>query len=340
MARIDAPRKAVTLDNGEEVSFDKMLLATGATPTRLKIPGADLPNIFYLRTIEDADRLIHAMETARGFGSGRAAVIGSGLLGTEVAATLTLAGMHVDVIESESRSWPKLAGENTGAFLSRYLEKHGVTMHLNETAIRLEGDGRVQRVVTTAGPNRDIVPCDFVVAAVGSTINRELLRNTPIASEMAILVDEHCQTSVSDIYAAGDCAAIFDPLFSKHRLIDHWDNARYTGNLAGTNMAGGDERYNIVNHFTSEMFDLTLNVWGSDRHLDRRLLRGIPSPHGEPTEFAEFGITADGRVSQVIAMGRKAEHELFSRCIEKRLQVDGNAEAIKDPQQDLSELLA
>jgi 3-phenylpropionate/trans-cinnamate dioxygenase ferredoxin reductase subunit len=137
-------------------------------------------------------------------------------------------------------------------------------------------------------------------------------------------------TYVPGIYAAGDCAAILDPLFGKHRLLDHWDNARVTGNLSGSNMAGGDERYDTVNHFWSELFGQTANVWGEAKLVYRRLLRGLPGDAASGNDFAEIGIAADGRVAQVIAFGRKHEHEQFSQLVATRFRVDGNEEDLKD----------
>jgi len=333
VTRVDASRACVALDNGEEISFDKLLLATGASAKPLKIPGADLPNIFPLRTIADAERLLHAIDTAKSTGRGSCVVIGAGLLGTELAATIAQAGLHVDLIESGPTPWPMLTGGITGQFITRLLQNNNVTVHCGQSVERLEGDGRVQLAFTSAGT---VVHCDFVVSAVGIQINRDILRGTPIAAETAILVDENCQTGVPGIYAAGDCAAVLDPLFGKHRLLDHWDNARVTGNLAGTNMAGGDERYETVNHFWSELLDQTGHVWGEAKLVYRRLLRGLPGDIAFGNDFAEIGIAADGRVAQVIAFGRKPEHELLSRLVAQRFRVDGNEEELKDTTRPLA----
>ena len=352
VTHVDAARACVALDSGEEISFDKLLLATGASAKPLKIPGAELPNVYSLRTIGDAERLLHAIETAKATGRGTCAVIGAGLLGTELAATIAQAGLQVELIETGETPWPALAGPITGQFISRLLQYHGVSVHCGQTVEKLEGDGRVQLAFTSAGT---VIRCDFVVAAVGTQLNRELLRGTPITAETAILVDDRCQTTVPGIYAAGDCAAIFDPLFGKHRVLDHWDNARVTGNLAGTNMAGGDEHYDAVNYFWSELFDepgnakaahsLTGHVWGEAKQVYRRLLRGLPSDtpnaHGVlGNDFAEIGVAADGRVAQVIAFGRRHEHDLLARLVGKRILVDGNEEALKDPAKPLSSVVS
>jgi 3-phenylpropionate/trans-cinnamate dioxygenase ferredoxin reductase component len=365
VTHVDPARTCVALDSGEEISYDKLLLATGAGAKPLKIPGAELPNVYSLRTLGDAERLLHAIDTAKSSGRRSCAVIGAGLLGTELAATIAQAGLHVNLIETGETPWPALAGPITGQFLARLLQHHGVSVHCGETVEKLEGDGRVQLLFTSSGT---MVHCDFVVAAVGTQINRDLLRGTPIAAETAILVDARCETSVPGIYAAGDCCAILDPLFGKHRLLDHWDNARVTGNLAGTNMAGGDERYETVNYFSSKLFDeeacggqasaatrtmqvahsQTGHVWGEAKLVYRRLLRGLPGDHAPRSganpatgsEFAEIGIAADGRVAQVISFGRKCEHEQLAKLVAKRVLVDGNEEDLKDTGRSLASILA
>ncbi|HMB95808.1 MAG TPA: FAD-dependent oxidoreductase, partial [Tepidisphaeraceae bacterium] len=192
VTHLDTMRRAVTLDNGESISFEQLLLATGSSPKLLSVPGADLPNVFYLRTIDDCDRLHHALDKAKAEGRahsvgparGKAVIVGSGLLAVEVAASFRQMGIHSELVVGRSHPWNKFAGENTGKFVARYLEKHDVAVHLGASAERFEGDGRVQRVITSDG--RSIV-CDFVVVAIGAVTNRELLRSTPISAEKAIL---------------------------------------------------------------------------------------------------------------------------------------------------------
>lgn len=330
VAHIDVARSCVLIDNGDEVFYDTLMLATGASPKPIGVPGGNLPNTFYLKTISDADRLHHAIEISRNAGHNRACVVGAGLLGVEVAGSLAQVGMHVDLILSRATVWPRIAGEQTGAFLGRRLRAAGVKLHENVRAIRLEGDGRVQRVVLSDGSG---VATDFVVAAVGNQLNREILRNTPIAAENAILTDERGRTNIPNIYAAGDCAAIFDRRFGKHRTATHWDHAAATGRLCGINMAGGDATYDGVTHFTSEVAGLTVHVWGDSRFVHHRLIRGnVLSDNGG---FAEIGIAADGRVAQIIAVDREHEHTAYERMVYDRPHVTDRAEALKDPGREL-----
>src|SRR5947207_6436777 len=267
-AHLDTARRTVTLDSGEEIAFDKLLLATGASAKPLPVPGGNMPNVFTLRTIDDADRLHHAIEKAKSEGQrhergrGVAAIVGGGLLGIELATTFTQLGLAVELIVGAAYPCRKFVGEYTGKVIANHLAKNAVRLHLTSRPQQVEGDGRVQRVVLSDGTT---IPCDFLVAAIGAQPNKEILRGTTITAEKAILVDEHCQTNIPGIYAAGDCAAIFDPLFGKHRLIDHWENARISGEIAGANMAGDGIAYDVVNHFRCRAFDLEVIGWGESR---------------------------------------------------------------------------
>jgi 3-phenylpropionate/trans-cinnamate dioxygenase ferredoxin reductase subunit len=349
-AHLDVARRVVTLESGEGISFGKLLLATGMSPLHLNVPGADLPNVYYLRTLDDAERIGHAIEKARHEGTkhpstadaglassrGRVTIIGAGFLGVELAATMTQIGLAVDLVAAHAHPWDKFAGEHTGKFLAHYLEQHGVICHAGRRPLRVEGDGRVQRVVLDDDAHTSLA-CDFVIAAVGAVTNKELLRGTSINAEKAILVDNRCRTNVPDIFAAGDCAAIFDPLFGKHRIIDHWDHAKVTGAIAGTNMAGGDVGYEVVNHFFSDVFELSLSGWGEPKQVDRRLIRG--STTIESPDFIEIGIAADGRVAQVLAINHAGEDALLRDLVGNRVRVDGHEEALKDPAFPLASLL-
>jgi NADPH-dependent 2,4-dienoyl-CoA reductase/sulfur reductase-like enzyme len=258
-AHLDTHRSVVSLDNGEAVSYDRLLLATGAVPRPLNLPGDRLPNIFTIRTIEDAERLHTAIDKAKAegrrhpHGRGRAVIIGGGLLGVELSAAFSSAGLSVDLIAGGPHPWCKFAGETTGKFLTHYLTRSGVTVHESVRAARIEGDGRAQRVVLS---DAGVLDCDFVVGAVGVIPSKDLLRGTGVVAEKAILADEHCRTNVPGVYAAGDCAAVRDPLFGKYRIPEQWDTAAATGTVAGINMAGGDATLTAVASFSTEAFGL------------------------------------------------------------------------------------
>jgi len=341
VASLDTGRAIVTLDNGQAVSYDRLLLATGSSPRALTIPGGVLPNIFNPRTIENYAQLHTAIDKAKAEGHrrksdntrGLVAVIGGGLLGVEIAASLAQSGLAVDLIVSGRHPWSRFASEATGQVIAHFLGRHGLTLHESVRAARIEGDGRAQRVVLSDGR---ALECDFVVSAIGAIPNKEILRGTGIVAERAILADEFCQTNEPHVYAAGDCAAVRDPIFGKHRAADQWDTAEVTGTLAGANMAGEQIKYSDVTSFTTEAFGLAARCWGHYKHVDRRLLRGTPNV--EAPDFLEFGVTVDGRISQILAVGHAGEDDLIKELVRNRAGVAGKEEAIKDASIPLRDL--
>ncbi len=340
-ARLDTARRIVTLESSEEIAFENLLIAIGVSPIHLQIPGADLPGLYYLRTADDADRIHNAIEkSSHAHGASvHVSILGAGILGVELAATLTQLDAKVDLFASRNHPWQKFAGDHTGRFITTFLQSHGVTVHASTPVRALEGDGRVQRVrLDDHAPGKNpAVPCDFAIAAVGAAFNRDLLRGTPIRCEKSILVDPHCRTNVENIFAAGDCCAILDPLFGKHRVLDHIDGAMTLGTIAGQNMAGANQTYDAVNFFDSEVFDLKLHAWGEAKQVDRRLIRTSAS---DPSDFIEFGIAPDGRIAQIVAVNHTGEDDLLRNLVAQRVRIDGNEESIKDAAIPLATLLS
>jgi NADPH-dependent 2,4-dienoyl-CoA reductase/sulfur reductase-like enzyme len=330
VAPLDTARHAVTLDDGQEIGYEQLLLATGAAAAKLDVPGASLPSLYTVRTVADVDRLGHAIDIAKGTaGHNRVVVIGGGVLGVELAGTFVELGMAVALVAGSGHPWRPFAGEPAGRYVERHLIRRGVDVRSGRRVVGVEGDGRVQRVRLDDGTT---IACDLAVAAVGSTVPRELLRNTPVRAETAILVDDHCRTSEPHVYAAGDCCALLDPRFGKHRVVDHYDHAVVTGTIAGTNMAGGTAAYDEVTRWTTEVLGVTATVFGDERRVDRRIVRG--STADDTDGFVEIGVAADGRVAQVLAVGRGSgagDVEGLRRLVANRVAVNGNEEQIKDP---------
>ena len=338
---IDTARKFVSLDTGAEIAFDKLLIATGATARPLALPGASMSNVYHLRSVEDFDRLLNAIvgpmtddrsksEMRTPPSRTRVCVIGSGPLGTEVAASLRVLGAKIELVCGGAHPWPEIVGPTLGAIIHQSLSKQGVNIHQGVRAMSLQGDGRVQRVVLS---DQSAVECDHVVACVGVDVSRELLRSTPIAAERGILADEFGRTSVRDVFAAGDCCAMFDPRFAKHRLTQHWAQAVYAGGIVGANMAasvvGGDMKpVSQLIGYVSQLDPRTsihLQSWGEARLIDYRIVRGAGN------DTAEIGADLNGRCVHVSVIGRADEHAVLKSLVESRAPLTTIAERLKNP---------
>ena len=264
--RLDPAGKTATLAGGEVIAFDKALIATGGRPVRLRLPGGDLPGVHYLRTLD------HAAAIAVEAGPGRRAVfIGAGFIGMEVAASLTQRGVQVTVIEALPHIWARFADAALAGFFQDHCAQKGVTFLTNETVAEIRGTDRPSSVVTRSGKE---LPCDFVCIGVGIVPNVELAREAGLAVDNGVVVNEYLQSSHPDIYAAGDVANYVDPVFGKRRRVEHWGHAEYSGQLAGQNMAGARNPYDLLTYVWSDLFDLHLEFAGDESEHDEVLLRG------------------------------------------------------------------
>jgi NADPH-dependent 2,4-dienoyl-CoA reductase/sulfur reductase-like enzyme len=265
---LDTEAKTVTLESGEAYGYDTALYATGGQPIVLDIPGADLDGVYTLRTIEDSERIKGEAREGR-----RAVVIGAGFIGMEIAASLTGHGVDVTVIEALPRIWARFVDETLSGYFEDLYTQRGVTFHTGETVEAFKGNGRVSSVVTSSG---DELACDFVVMAVGIVPNTALADEAGLDVDDGVIVDEYLQSSHPDVYVAGDAARFYDPVFGKQRRVEHWGQADYSGELAGKNMAGAEEPYDMITYAWSDIFDQHLEFVGDETDYDEVWLRGTP----------------------------------------------------------------
>jgi 3-phenylpropionate/trans-cinnamate dioxygenase ferredoxin reductase subunit len=288
--------RVVTLDNGQLLQYEKLLLATGGYARCLQIPGNDLSGVFTLRTIKDADAIRKAAEKAK-----RALVLGGSFIGSEVASSLTQSGLGVTMVFPESRLLEAVVPEELSDWLCAKYEAQGVRVLAGNTPDRLEGDGKVERAVLAVGETLDV---DLVVMGVGLRLNTELPQaaGLELTDSGAVLVDEYLRTSDPDIYAAGDIAAWPDPVFGKRLRVEHWDVARRQGRRAGQNMAGDEKPYTSLPYFFSDLFDLSFEVWGDLTSWDQVVRRGTL----DSGSFAYYYFD-QGKLAGVLASGRPDE---------------------------------
>ena len=319
---LDMTRKVVRLDNGTEVGFDKILLATGGTPRLPPIAGGNDPRLHVLRTVADAQRIAEAAETAE-----VAVIIGAGFIGLELAATIAAKGVKVTVVERESRLWERVATPEASAMIRSYCEAKGVKFLMSQaiTAVQV---GKPCTVMT----ERAEVAGDFVVVGIGISPNVELAIAAELEIDNGIIVDQTLRTSHPDIYAAGDVCCYPDPYLGAMRRVEHWGHARMSGGCAGRNMAGANETYDHLSYVWSEIFGLRINAAGLLPHGCQIFVRGTYSDN----QVAEFYVRDDVLVG---CMTIGLPPRLFStlkKIIAARTTIAGRESELLDADDDLS----
>ena len=327
--QVDPAARSVTLDDGRVLGYEKLLLATGVHAWRLPIPGADLPRVFTLRTIEDADGIRRAAGSAK-----RALVLGGSFIGSEVAASLAQLGLSVTMVFPEARLLERVVPDELSAFLHAKYETKSVRILSGTKPEHLEGTGKIEWVKLDNGETLDV---DLVVMGVGIRLNTELARDAGLALEEkgAVIVDEYLRTSDPNIYAAGDIAAWPDPTFGKRLQVEHWNVARGQGLRAGRNMAGEEKPYKTLPYFFSDLFDLSFEVWGDLTAWDQTALRGTL----EGGSFALYYFD-QGKMVGVLAAGRPdEERKPMQALVKARLAYGDVAAKLSDEGMDLSTLV-
>jgi 3-phenylpropionate/trans-cinnamate dioxygenase ferredoxin reductase component len=321
-SRVDSVGRVVQLEDGERVAYDRILVATGGTNRRLTIPGHDLEGIFDLRTRADADRIRAEASTGR-----KAVVIGAGFIGSEVAASLRLLGVEVEVVEIFDVPLFRVLGPEVGKVFEGIHRDHGVTFHLGDDAARFQGRGRVEEVVTRSGAR---LGCDFVVVGIGIAPSTEVVAGSPVLVENGIVVDKFCRTNVEGVYAAGDVANHDHPLFGRIR-VEHWDNALKQGASAARNMMGRREVFDDPHWFWSDQYEFNLQCIGFAPRWDEFVVRGSL----EDRDFLGFYLT-DGAVKQVVGLNRGKEVRRSAAMIRRGGRVD--PVALRDEDVDVRKL--
>ncbi|MDA9442384.1 pyridine nucleotide-disulfide oxidoreductase [Bradyrhizobium sp. CCBAU 51745] len=295
---IDPKTRSVTLGNGDKLPFDRLLLATGAEPVRLQIPGADQPHVHILRSVADSRAIIKASGSAK-----RALVIGASFIGLEVAASLRARKIEVHVVAPEERPMQKVLGPEMGDFVRSLHEDNGVIFHLNDTVEKLDGT----RATLKSG---GMIEADLVVAGIGVKPRLALAEHAGLAVDRGVSVSEYLETSVAGIFAAGDIARWPDPHSRQTIRVEHWVVAERQGQTAARNMLGRRERFDAVPFFWSQHYDVPINYVGHAESYDDIAIEGSIKDRDCLLQYRK-----DGRVLAVASIYRdldnlKAELEM------------------------------
>jgi 3-phenylpropionate/trans-cinnamate dioxygenase ferredoxin reductase subunit len=323
--RIGRAAKTVELADGESIAYDHLILALGARPRRLTIPGADLAGVLELRTVADADRLLSVL------GPGRTlAIVGGGYIGLEVAASARALGTEVVVIEREPRLLARVASPELSSFFQRFHSAKGVTLELNAGVAALEGTDRVEAVLLSDGRR---IACNAVLIGVGGIPNDDLARQAGLGCDGGIEVDLAARTADPAIYAIGDCTRRPLPHYGRSFRLESVPNAIEQARQATTSICGRPPPVPEIPWFWSDQYDLRLQIAGLPFDATQTVLRGTPAS----ASFAVFHLGPDATVRSVEAVNAAPEFMAGKLLIAKRHPV--SRERLADMAVSMKDLL-
>jgi 3-phenylpropionate/trans-cinnamate dioxygenase ferredoxin reductase component len=322
---IDPGHREVVLGDSQRLAYERLLLATGASPRQFEVPGAELRGIHELRTLDDADAIRDAAASAH-----RAVVIGGGWIGAEVSASLRQLDLPVTMVAPDSVPLERVLGREVGAVYRDLHADHGVELHLGTRVAAIRGEGAADAVETTDGTR---IAADLVVAGIGARPRTELAAAAGLEVGDGIVVDEHLETSARGIFAAGDVAAAWHPLLGTRIRLEHWDNAKRQGRAAARSMLGLGEPYVRLPYFYSDQYDLGMEYVGYARSWDRVVFRGDPAQR----EFVAFWLKG-GRVVAGMNANVWKVNDAIAGLVRSRGTV--SVEKLVDPSVSLEDLEA
>lgn len=314
----------VETGGGDPITYDRLLIATGAEPRRIDVPGNGLEGVMYLRDLQSSDAL-----GARLADGARVAVVGAGWIGSEVAASARQMGCEVTVIEPAAVPLERVLGDTMGAFYRDVHVDHGVRFLARTGVEAFEGTSRVERVRTGDGGT---VEADLVVVGIGVSPRTELAEQAGIPVDNGILVDASLRTEIPDVFAAGDVANAWHPFYERRIRVEHWANARRQGAAAGRAMAGEEVSYDEIPYFFSDQYDIGMEYVGYADGGDELVIRGDL----DRREFLAFWLQ-DDRIAAGMNVNVWDVSETIGELIKARVAVD--RDALADPGTDLSSLL-
>ena len=322
---IDRAAKTVALETGETLAYDRLLIATGAPPRRLKAPGAELPGVRYLRTMADSDALRPVLATG-----GRLVIVGAGYIGLEVAAVARKAGLEVTVIEATDRVLKRVACAPVSAFFQDLHIAAGVDLRLGSALEGFEGAGKVEAALLASG---EAIACDAVLVGIGAAPATALAEAAGLKVDNGIWVDETARTEDPSIWAAGDVTNHPSPLYGRRMRLESVPNAIDQAKAAAANMAGRRMVYDAVPWFWSDQYDVKLQTAGIGEGADDIVIRGAPGEKRLAVWYLK-----QGRLLAVDTMNDIPSFAVGKRLIAAKAASD--PKKLADPAFDLKSLVA
>ena len=309
VASLDLDARELELDGGERLGFERLVIATGAWPRRLDVPGADLDGVYTLRTMDNARTIRQRAESAQA-----AVIVGTGFIGLETAASLRAVGVEVSLLGSDHALFNALGAPPFSQHLESVYRAQGVDLRLGESVEAFLGDGRLRAARLTGGSE---VPADLAIVGIGVVPGTSWLEGSGIEVDEkthGVTVDERYATSADGVFAVGDVAAFYDPVFDRRRRIEHWSNANLQGQQLGRILAGSDERYDTVSTFFTEIFGTSYKVFGDSSGADDLVLEGDFASGVAVLHYLSGG----ARVAALLTGQSEEREEELKRAIRER----------------------
>ncbi len=330
--KLDAGKKEVSANNGEVYKYSKLLISVGGKLIPFDAPGSNLGNILYLRTVDDADKIIEVSKKAK-----KGVIIGGGFIGLEFASSFKANGIEdVSVLVIEPYYWFGKLDEQSSMVLTATLERNGVKVYLEEQVEKFEGEGNVTAVITKVGSRYD---AQAVGIGIGIRPDLDWLRVSGININRGIVTNEFLETNIPDIYAAGDCAEFKDVVFGRQHILGNWANATNQGSVVARTMCGQRTVYDTASSYTTNFFDGSCSFIGvtDDKFADEIVSRGLVEL-GKMTRVYIKTIEGVMRIVGATVIDNSAEVAPLTALIKGKVNIANNREKLSDISFNLVEL--
>lgn len=325
---LDAQQKIITLDDGEQLKYGKVLLALGTAVRKWGIPGADKQGVMYLRTLDDAQKVIQSVKTAK-----HAVIVGGGFIAFEMCNLFQIAKIETTLLLRESYFWEPLLDPGSAGIIEGALVQHGVNIVHKTTADEVVGDDHVGAIVLSSGSQ---LATDMVIVGIGTECPMEWLKKAGVATHNGILANEYLETNIPGVYVAGDAAEYKDLILDENIQFGNWMNAHMHGKAAALNMLGQKHPFHDVSYYTAQAMGLSIAFVGDVRLVEGRTV----ITRGSATENALTRIILrDGQVEGATMVNRPQDLAPLKQIIEQDMPVEQYLKQLGDPSFDLQSLL-
>lgn len=325
---LDPTQSIVTLDDGSQIKYQKLLLAVGGKARHWGIPGSDKKGITYLRTLDDAKKVYEEMKTAK-----KAISIGSGFISFEICETLKMAGIDVTLVMREPYYWYPLFDEETGKIIEDAMIKGGINIIRNAEVADIKGGEKLTGVTLKDGQSVD---CDLAVVGIGLDFGLEWLKLAGVAIGRGILANEYLETNIQNIFTAGDIAEFKDIILGEQIQLGNWVNAQNQGRVSALNMIGKKQPFRMVSFYTAQAFGITISFVGDAcQKPDRQAIIRKKQGNGAITRI----MIKDGEIIGAMLINSSSDLSVISKLIEKDIKVSDKLAELADPTFNLSTLI-